>query len=708
MTQLRLAPSGELIEGGQNHDLLVWDEALQQWFPEEFTGLLPGAPIYDVMAPPFNASGNGVGDDTAALNAAIAAANAVPGTIVLGPIHLVEAAQLDIVTGNNVIIQGRGRYNGGSVIRFASSTPPTSGWLRFHGQYSGIQDTWITGYGLAHTTGAAIVFANFQGIARRLLITGCAIGIQNISSTLLKVDETTIQGTFGPYGIHVGGNPTTGTAHATWINNCLFSNTFPLAVTSTGTWAPSTAYSVGNVVINGGQIYQCATAGTSAPAGGPTGLPPGATVFDVQSLLITDGTVSWRWCMPVNEWIVQDSYSHTCRVMDCAFLQGGRAIVMRNTEGLGNFPQFFRGLNIEIDHCVVTGISLEAGQQAEFEQTFITSMYTGRAIDKLSTHGGARFNGGWLFAGPIELARMAGNDWSFTDFFIGGAGLSASNTFDAIAVQASSTRWKITDCQIGSIPGDTVPDSRYGISIAASCDNYLVEDNLILGNLTAPILNTPGVAITRVVRNNVPDNGMRWGGVQNFTLDTGANPHTIAINEGVTFVYINITGAGDLVLQAITYGNSNSGARVLLAKNTGTANGLILRNNGTLGANQITPPSNADYRLRGSLSAVEVSHNSFSWVLGNRSNPSAAVVVAVPVVASATLAYLDVVMTGTVLEGIAANTPIIANPRADLAAAALNAGFFVGCRVSATNTVRFTFFGALAGGNTTFDITMVP
>lgn len=50
-------------------------------------------------------------------------------------------------------------------------------------------------------------------------------------------------------------------------------------------WADSTAYAVGDVVVNGSSAYECITAGTSAGSGGPTG-----TGAD-----ITDGGAHWRF-----------------------------------------------------------------------------------------------------------------------------------------------------------------------------------------------------------------------------------------------------------------------------------------------------------------------------------------------------------------------------------------------------------------------------
>ena len=50
-------------------------------------------------------------------------------------------------------------------------------------------------------------------------------------------------------------------------------------------WLASTAYVLGQVVTNGGNLYRCRTAGTSAGSGGPTG-----AIAD-----ITDGSAHWRY-----------------------------------------------------------------------------------------------------------------------------------------------------------------------------------------------------------------------------------------------------------------------------------------------------------------------------------------------------------------------------------------------------------------------------
>lgn len=52
-----------------------------------------------------------------------------------------------------------------------------------------------------------------------------------------------------------------------------------------GAWAASTDYDLRTFVVNGSNLYECTTAGTSASSGGPTGT----------ASAITDGTVMWCW-----------------------------------------------------------------------------------------------------------------------------------------------------------------------------------------------------------------------------------------------------------------------------------------------------------------------------------------------------------------------------------------------------------------------------
>jgi len=62
----------------------------------------------------------------------------------------------------------------------------------------------------------------------------------------------------------------------------------PADITTFTAWAGSTAYTVGKARTNGGNIYVCTVAGTSAASGGPTGT----------GTSITDGSVTWKYHGP--------------------------------------------------------------------------------------------------------------------------------------------------------------------------------------------------------------------------------------------------------------------------------------------------------------------------------------------------------------------------------------------------------------------------
>lgn len=463
----------------------------------------PGAPIYDVMAYPFNAVGNGVADDTAALNAAIAAANAAPGWIYLGRNHRITAA-LTPIANHNIAIQGRGHFNGGSAISVDAAA--AADWITVDQvQYVKIRDVWIRGVGALYTTGAAIrLYGAFRTTIERVLITQLANGIDVHASGPTDIRAVIIGDIYGSYGIYQHGDAPF-VSHALEVVRTLVSTSFPASqVGFASTWQAATAYVVGNVVSNGGNLYQVVTAGTSGGTG-PTGVP-GTTVATAHTATITDGSVVWVWAMGEYTSYLFDSYAATCRLLDSGALQGGYGVRMIDSSGGANSPNFLRCVNLELDHVARCGVSLEGGGQAEFEQTFITSMLNGPAIQVLSTFEGIwRFNGGVLFASGVELVTIAGSYGQLSDMIICGGGLFGANTYDAVRVDANTEHFEIQDCIIGEMAGDLTPDTRYGISIASGCDNYSVQGNILLGHDTGAILNTPGTSSTRIVRNNIPD-----------------------------------------------------------------------------------------------------------------------------------------------------------------------------------------------------------
>ena len=80
----------------------------------------------------------------------------------------------------------------------------------------------------------------------------------------------------------------------------------------------------------------------------------------------------------------------------------------------------------------------------------------------------------------------------------------------------------------------------------------------------------------------------------------------------------------------------------------------------------------------------------------------ATITVAVPTLGAAVTGYVNVSTTNTSLDGIEAGDVVEGNPPADLQAAGAAGGYYIDCRVSASNTIRLIFVGTLTGANHDF------
>jgi|GEM_PF-6506355 len=112
-----------------------------------------------------------------------------------------------------------------------------------------------------------------------------------------------------------------------------------------------------------------------------------------------------------------------------------------------------------------------------------------------------------------------------------------------------------------------------------------------------------------------------------------------------------------------------------------------------------------------SATRFQIAQNNVTLSLNNPTvmsrMPQATISVAVPVLATDALGYVDVSTVGTELEGINIGDSIVANPTTDLAGAGAGNGGFLNCRVSAADTIRCAFAGALPGGAANFTFARV-
>lgn len=502
MSSLRTSPSGKRIVATQSDDALVWNEAARTWIPSAILRYAPGAPIYDVTKPPYNALGLSLApDDTNAIASAILAANARPGVVYLGNWHRVTAA-LPPILNNNVIFAGRGRFNGGTV--FQVDAPTSQNVLQVVGcRDAGVIDLWVSSTRLFTDNWAVRFSGTTRGFARNLLISRIGGGIEIERCTLTDFARINVGDIYGPHGFYAHGSSGVFN-HAVKFRDCLGGQSYPLAITGTSRpWAQNTNYALGNVVTANGNLYQCAVAGLSSAVGsGPSGLP-GTNPDNVHSALITDGTVQWRFAMSACAWFRQGSFSHTFEVLDCGTLQGAYGLsVEDDVPASDSEPQFCRTQNLQIDHPATRGIRILSGVSHRNHMTWVSSVFGGSGIEVGVAVGNWEFQGGEVYGCADAGILISGGFGRVHGIDIGSVSASLSNSRDCIEVAPGTTDFTVEGCTLDGMKDGPIR-SRYGISIGAGADRYVVANNRCTSNLTAGILNTPGTSSTRVVASNI-------------------------------------------------------------------------------------------------------------------------------------------------------------------------------------------------------------
>ena len=571
---------------------------------QTLSAIFPGAPIYDVMAHPFNATGDGIADDTAAINAAIAAANAVSGTIYLGPAHRITAA-LTAITGHAVHVQGRGELGGTHIIEDTAGGVDV---FTFSGgsMYSSLRDVWIQGFWV-RTAGWGVRVVNcFRHRIERVLISQKANGVEHVASTLSFCTQVNLEDLYGVYGFLARGTDVNNQNQGVFYTRCVGGTGYPLPQSgSYRVWATGTSYNVGDVVFANSALYQCAVAGTSAAAGtGPIGIPSVGT-STAHTTQIIDNSVRWVFAMPFNTWFLQSSWGGTFEGLDCGTLQGGHALGVEDPLLVaGSNPLFCRFHNLEIDHCFGEGVYLTAGASIHLSQLLGGSLQSSGVFIGSGVSGNWSINGGEIFGCNQAGIVVQKGDGAILGVQIGGCGNIAANTRDCIEVAAGVSRFRVSGCSGGAMFASTSPLTRYGISIGAGCNNYLIDGNVFIGNLTGGILNTPGRSSTRVVLNNVPDVTISPGSVWGLQVDAaGAVPIEIigteqgenlrretvvvdATSSGTvaTYAIANITTqvqfklAGALTINGMTATSATFGKRVVFSFDSGFAGSVTWNN----------------------------------------------------------------------------------------------------------------------------------
>lgn len=500
---VRRGPSGPSIRASQADDALVWSGTAGDWIPSSVARLLPGAPIFDVTKPPYSALGLSLApDDTNAIAAAITAANNAPGVVYLGKAHRVTAI-LPPLQNNNVIVTGRGPFNGGTIFQ-VDSTTAINALQVLNCQYSGFQNMWVVGSRALTSNWGLRIQGGFRCFARNMLVSSFGQGVEVDRSTLTEIDYVNLSDLYGPYAHYAHGLNGTHN-HAVKYRNCVVGTAYPLSLAGQARdWAQNTLFVAGQVCKANGNFYQCLQGGTSAASGtGPSGLPT-TNISTLRSIPITDGGVLWVFAMPAAACYKQGSWSHTFEVLDCGALQGDQGLLVEDdAPASGSEPLFSRSHNLQADHTYGGGVVLRAGSSHDHDKLLVISTMGGNAIEVSSG-----VDGDWSFDNVIVYgcsgAGMAigRGDGTVHNARFGVVGTAQNNSRDCIEVATGVQHLTINDCTLGRVLSSGAITNRYGVSVGSGCDNYTLTGNRAYG-LTGGILNTPGTASTRVLSGNI-------------------------------------------------------------------------------------------------------------------------------------------------------------------------------------------------------------
>lgn len=508
----------------------------------------------------FGAVGNGVTDDTTAINNAIAAAN-LSGAPIFFPAGTYRVtSSLTPITASGVIVKGEGRNRTIIMTSFASGNVVT-----LSGQFQTLEDmSFIPN--VFRTSGFEIVvgLGSFQSIVRNVFITFGHNGIQVIDCAEAIIENVQFRymtGTFGiyytgavtgSYGMRaqiivadnpypylvfndlVRGNFSPSTVYGANFTGSISGTTLTVSAVSSGTirdgasllgsgiaagtyvggritgtggvgtyvvnvsqTVSSTSMStVGDLFIANNWIWQVTSAGVSG-ASAPAA-PSNPNWYFTSS---SNGTLQCRAVSTSSlYWIVMDNYANSLCVVQAALINGAGGFRMQDTANTGGSrPLWAIFYDLEIDHAYFVGCDLQRGAGFYAENAWIGSTYVGNGIQFDASYIGEVMIGNSRIVanGQHGILINGGKDIKVTSNLICNNGVNGPlGTFHGVTVANNQQRFSIQNNTTGLDVFETVSQG-YGVFVSNGCSNYIVQGNIGTGNVTGSVIEgTPATAAT--------------------------------------------------------------------------------------------------------------------------------------------------------------------------------------------------------------------
>lgn len=427
------------------------------------TGTLSARSLQDrfadvVNVKDFGAVGDGVTNDTAAIQAAIDYAGTAAGfgRVVFIPagryrvtstIYIRKNESNSVMLGVNVV--GAGKENTTII-----AVNPAYNVFQFQAcQYCGIEGMTVistgtvsSGYCVAITVGSSSI--NFHCYIKEMYIVYMYNGILVDNGTEARISNCNIGGLVGVYGIRFAG---------------------------TGSFASglgSTRLVVDDVVSQG------------------IGVAGNNTNFIHYS---------------------QDSYSASLVLNKCTALYGRHGFVMSDSANITSSP-YSRPLwcyahDLECDHNDSIGVLLNGGEGFYCINSWIGSSSNGSGVVF-----------GTPFAGESVMTntRIMGNgahgvvlnpgpkDIYIQNSIIGTNSILSPGTYHGVAIQGNASYFNITNNKIGDTVGVLLTSQAYGVFVSNGVsENYIISNNTLTGNLSGGLLLGSQLSGTGFIKNNL-------------------------------------------------------------------------------------------------------------------------------------------------------------------------------------------------------------
>lgn len=461
----------------------------------------------NVTDAPFNATGNGVTDDSAAIQQAI---NYVCQTGQKSIIHFPAGNYLlnsgiSISNAASIQLVGEGSF-GGTTLLYGGASGDVVTFSNC--QHSSLQCMNIQyAENNTATNGNAVTLDGncFQVHLFDVRMDYCYNGVWIKHATESRLNKIQFRYMLGNYGVQFGG--TSGCYRAV-LDDIIADNPYPLtcpAQASIGNWMPGKTYAAGDVVLSNGCIYQCVTAGTSSTGTGPSGNGGGLRLPQTS---IADGTAAWVFVSNRITWIAQESNGYSLVISKAALVDGYIGYRMSNTLAPANPPMWVMAYDMECDHNYHTNIQLEDGQGAYITTSWFGSCLTGNAVNIVPPFLGqvsitnsrisfAAQNGILIGAhgSPVNPA-----DILLQNNFIGGNSQQKAKQYNGIVSVADGLT--VNGNRIGTdIAAPGVITQYAGVFIMEGSDKTVVTSNNLFSN-QFPLVNnqqSPSVLISNLV-----------------------------------------------------------------------------------------------------------------------------------------------------------------------------------------------------------------